>query len=93
MVEAELHGALPIVESPAVVRSPYDREILRLALPALGALAAEPLYIPIALLALDQGWGILGVWCGLAALIVVRLATCGGRFVSEHWVLTGAQRA
>ncbi|HET9242075.1 MAG TPA: MATE family efflux transporter [Gaiella sp.] len=27
------------------VRSPYDREILRLALPALGALAAEPLYI------------------------------------------------
>lgn len=26
-------------------RSPYDREILRLALPALGALAAEPLYV------------------------------------------------
>jgi putative MATE family efflux protein len=28
-----------------VRRSPYDREIVRLALPALGALAAEPLYI------------------------------------------------
>src|SRR5213596_2696912 len=27
------------------LRSPYDREIFRLALPALGALAAEPLYI------------------------------------------------
>ena len=26
-------------------RSPHDREILRLALPALGALAAEPLYL------------------------------------------------
>jgi MATE family, multidrug efflux pump len=26
-------------------RSPYDREIFRLALPALGALAAEPLYV------------------------------------------------
>ena len=26
-------------------RSPYDREILRLAVPALGALAAEPLYL------------------------------------------------
>jgi putative MATE family efflux protein len=26
-------------------RSPYDREILRLAVPALGALAAEPLYV------------------------------------------------
>ena len=27
------------------MRSPYDREIVRLAIPALGALAAEPLYI------------------------------------------------
>jgi putative MATE family efflux protein len=27
------------------LRSPYDREILRLALPALGALAAEPFYV------------------------------------------------
>lgn len=30
---------------PVARRSPYDREIRRLALPALGALAAEPLYI------------------------------------------------
>src|SRR5881409_1358011 len=29
----------------ALRRSAYDREILRLALPALGALAAEPLYV------------------------------------------------
>src|SRR3954465_9970368 len=29
----------------ALTRSPYDREILRLAVPALGALAAEPLYV------------------------------------------------
>jgi putative MATE family efflux protein len=28
-----------------VLRSPYDREIRRLAIPALGALAAEPLYL------------------------------------------------
>jgi putative MATE family efflux protein len=28
-----------------VLRSPYDKEILKLALPALGALAAEPLYL------------------------------------------------
>src|SRR5580765_2900213 len=34
-----------IVGGPVRVRSPYDREILRLALPALGALAAEPLYV------------------------------------------------
>ena len=29
----------------ALFGSPYDREILHLALPALGALAAEPLYV------------------------------------------------
>ncbi len=27
------------------MRSPHDREILRLAVPALGALASEPLYV------------------------------------------------
>ncbi len=53
----------------------------------LGAAAA---YIPVALLALDQGWGILGVWCGLAALIVVRLATCGARFAGSRWQALGA---
>ena len=30
---------------PVTLRSPYDREILKLAIPALGALAAEPLYL------------------------------------------------
>jgi putative MATE family efflux protein len=34
-----------IVGRPVRVRSPHDREIFRLALPALGALAAEPLYV------------------------------------------------
>jgi putative MATE family efflux protein len=57
---------------------------------AWAMVGAAAVYIPIALLALDQGWGIVGVWWGLAALIVVRLATCGGRFLSERWVLTGA---
>jgi MATE family, multidrug efflux pump len=31
--------------APVRIRSPHDREIVRLALPALGALAAEPLYV------------------------------------------------
>ena len=31
-----------------------------------GMLAAAAVYVPVALLALEQGWGILGVWCGLA---------------------------
>src|SRR5213079_1619219 len=34
-----------IVGDPVRLRSPHDREIVRLALPALGTLAAEPLYI------------------------------------------------
>jgi putative MATE family efflux protein len=57
---------------------------------AWAMVGASAVYIPIALLALDQGWGIIGVWWGLAALIVVRLATCGGRFLTERWALTGA---
>jgi Na+-driven multidrug efflux pump len=58
-----------------------------------GMLVASAVYIPIALLALDRGWGIVGVWWGLAALIVVRFAICGGRFLTERWALTGAARA
>ena len=42
-----------------------------------GMLAAAAVYIPIALLALHQGWGIVGVWWGLAALIAVRALRAG----------------
>jgi putative MATE family efflux protein len=55
-----------------------------------GMLAAAAVYVPVALLALDQGWGIVGVWAGLAGLIGVRLVTCGGRFLGHRWALTGA---
>ena len=55
-----------------------------------GMLSAAAVYIPVALLALDQGWGIVGVWCGLAGLIAVRALTCGLRFLGSRWVLTGA---
>jgi putative MATE family efflux protein len=57
---------------------------------AWAMVGASAVYIPIALLALERDWGIVGVWWGLAALIVVRLATCGGRFLTERWALTGA---
>jgi putative MATE family efflux protein len=55
-----------------------------------GMLAAAAAYVPVALLALREGWGITGVWWGLAALIAVRLATCGARFAGRRWALTGA---
>jgi Na+-driven multidrug efflux pump len=53
-------------------------------------LAAAAVYVPAALLALHEGWGITGVWAGLAALIAVRLVTAGGRFAGGRWALTGA---
>jgi putative MATE family efflux protein len=55
-----------------------------------GMLAAAAVYVPVALLALANGWGIVGVWWGLAGLIAVRLATCGVRFAGNRWALTGA---
>jgi putative MATE family efflux protein len=55
-----------------------------------GMLLAAAVYIPLALLALWNDWGILGVWWGLLALIAVRLVTCGARFLGSRWALTGA---
>ena len=55
-----------------------------------GMLAAAAVYVPVALLALAQDWGIVGVWVGLAGLFVVRLATCAARFAGSRWALTGA---
>ena len=56
-----------------------------------GMLAAAAAFVPVALLALDRGWGIEGVWWGLAGLIAVRLLTCGGRFAGSAWAQTGAR--
>jgi putative MATE family efflux protein len=55
-----------------------------------GMLAAAAVYVPIVLLAPHEGWGIVGVWWGLLALIAVRLLTCGARFAGSRWALTGA---
>jgi putative MATE family efflux protein len=54
-----------------------------------GMLAAAAVYVPVALLALANDWGIFGVWCGLAGLIAVRLATCGARFAGDRWAKVG----
>jgi putative MATE family efflux protein len=53
-------------------------------------LAASAVYVPLALLALREDWGIQGVWAGLWALFAVRLVTLGGRFLGRRWALTGA---
>ena len=59
-----------------------------------GMLAASlGVFVPIALLSLELDWGIVGVWCGLVALIAVRLVTCGWRFAGRRWAVVGAPRA
>jgi putative MATE family efflux protein len=55
-----------------------------------GMLASAAVYVPVALLALDRGWGITGVWWGLAGLIAMRALTGGARFAGSRWALTGA---
>jgi MATE family, multidrug efflux pump len=53
------------------------------------AFAALVVYAPIALAALAFDWGLVGVWCGLFALMVARLATLGVRFAGRAWAVTG----
>jgi Na+-driven multidrug efflux pump len=55
--------------------------------------AAVGVYVPIALAALAFDWGIVGVWCGLLALIVARVVTTGARFLGRRWAVVGAPAA
>jgi putative MATE family efflux protein len=52
--------------------------------------AAAVVFIPIVLAALAFDWGIVGVWCALLTLMVVRLATLAVRFAGRRWALVGA---
>jgi putative MATE family efflux protein len=57
---------------------------------ALSMLVAGPLtYVPIALLALAEDWGIRGVWIGLLGLMAVRLVALVARFRSRRWAVAG----
>jgi putative MATE family efflux protein len=47
-------------------------------------------YVPVALLALELHWGIVGVWGGLVGLIGVRFATNGIRFLRRRWIVLGS---
>jgi putative MATE family efflux protein len=55
--------------------------------------AGVGVYVPIALAALHFHWGIVGVWCGLIALLVARAVALGARFAGRRWALTGAPAA
>jgi putative MATE family efflux protein len=53
-------------------------------------LASICVFVPLALLALHEHWGIVGVWAALLALVAVRLATNGARFLRRRWIVVGA---
>ena len=46
-------------------------------------------FVPISALSLALDWGIVGVWIGLDALIVARLAFLWARFVGRRWAVVG----
>ena len=50
-------------------------------------------FLPAALLAGQQGWGVVGVWAALCLLIAVRPVTCGWRFAGRRWLVAGAGSA
>jgi Na+-driven multidrug efflux pump len=54
---------------------------------------AFAVFVAIALDSLALRLGIVGVWCGLLAVIGARLATCGWRFRGRRWAIVRAPRA
>jgi putative MATE family efflux protein len=55
----------------------------------LGAFAG---FIPVTLAALTFGWGIVGVWAGLASFIVIRFVGMTWRARGDRWMVVGATR-
>jgi len=58
---------------------------------AIGMILSSAVCIPLTVVALELGWGILGVWAAISALLGMRLVTCAARFAGERWALTGAR--
>ena len=52
-------------------------------------LAASALFIALALAALTQDWGIVGVWIALDVLIAARLGLLWVRFAGRRWAVVG----
>ncbi|GGM38451.1 MATE family efflux transporter [Longimycelium tulufanense] len=50
-------------------------------------------FLPLIWLAMAFGWGLAGVWTGLAAFMVLRLVAVLARTRSGRWAVTGAVRS
>jgi putative MATE family efflux protein len=46
-------------------------------------------FLPLIWLSLVFGWGLLGIWSGLSAFMVLRLIFVGWRAFSGHWLVPG----
>ena len=49
--------------------------------------------LPLIWLSLAFGWGLMGIWSGLTAFVVIRLVAVLLRVRSGRWAVTGAVRA
>ncbi|MHA6620970.1 MATE family efflux transporter [Pseudonocardia sp. DLS-67] len=50
-------------------------------------------FLPLTWASLVFGWGLAGIWSGLAAMMLIRFAAVALRARSGHWVVTGAVRS
>jgi Na+-driven multidrug efflux pump len=50
-------------------------------------------FLPLTWASLAFGWGLAGIWSGLAAMMLIRFAAVALRARSGHWVVTGAVRS
>lgn len=48
-------------------------------------------FLPLVWLSLAFGWGLLGIWSGLSAFMVLRLAFVGWRAFSGRWLVPGTR--
>lgn len=54
------------------------------------ALASLGVLVPVALLSLAAGWGLGGLWAGMAAALAVRLLTATLRLRTGRWTISGS---
>jgi putative MATE family efflux protein len=50
-------------------------------------------FLPLVWISLALHWGLLGIWCGLSAFMMLRLASVVLRARSPRWSVVGAERA
>jgi putative MATE family efflux protein len=50
-------------------------------------------FLPLTWASLAFGWGLAGIWSGLAAMMLIRFVTVGLRARSDRWIVMGAVRS